>query len=162
MTRPKILLITGMLALLAACTSKSTESHGVTTNASDTPVMTVYKSPTCGCCGAWVEHMREAGFTVKVVEEANVAPRKQALGVPARLGSCHTAIVDGYVIEGHVPAEDVRALLAERPAAKGLAVPGMPIGSPGMEVGDRRDPYQVLLFTETGSSTVFATHAGAH
>lgn len=118
--------------------------------------MTVYKSPTCGCCGAWVDHIRQAGFTVEVVEEANVAPRKRALGVPARLGSCHTAVVDGYVIEGHVPAEDIQRLLAERPVTRGLAVPGMPVGSPGMEMGSRADPYEVLLFDENGKTQVFA------
>ncbi len=162
MRAPKTLLIAGMLALLAACSPKGTEPTGLKADANDAPVMTVYKSPTCGCCGAWVEHMRDAGFTIKVVEEANVAPRKQALGVPSHLGTCHTAIVDGYVIEGHVPAEDIRRLLAERPAARGLAVPGMPIGSPGMEMGDRHDPYQVLVFDETGVATVFSTHADAN
>lgn len=111
-----------------------------------TPVLQVYKSPFCGCCGAWVEHMRDAGLTVQVTELDDVETVKRDLGVPETLHSCHTALIDGYVIEGHVPAREVLRLLRERLPATGLAVPGMPIGSPGMEQGDQRDPYSVILF----------------
>ena len=105
----------------------------------------VYKSPTCGCCGAWVEHMRAAGFTVVVTEVDNPSAARARLGMPDRYGSCHTATVGGYVLEGHVPAAEVKRLLATQPAALGLSVPGMVPGSPGMETGTRHDPYQVLL-----------------
>lgn len=115
----------------------------------------VYKSPTCGCCGAWITHMRSAGFAVQVTDLDDVGPVKARLGVAADLQSCHTAVVDGYVIEGHVPARDVLQLLAKRPAATGLAVPGMPMGSPGMEQDGQQDPYQVVLFSPTRRS-VFA------
>jgi len=108
--------------------------------------MTVYKSPWCGCCEAWIDHLRANGFTVAVKEQEDLDPVKRAFGVPAAMESCHTAVVDGYVIEGHVPAADIKRLLAERPQARGLAVPGMPAGSPGMEQGGQRDPYEVILF----------------
>lgn len=121
------------------------------------PVLDVYKSPYCGCCGAWVEHMRGASFQVRVTETEDLDPIKARLGVPPDLRSCHTAVIDGYVIEGHVPARDVTRLLADRPTAIGLAVPGMPIGSPGMEQGGQRDPYQVMLFSSSGRS-VFARY----
>ncbi|AFT68741.1 putative metal-binding protein [Alloalcanivorax dieselolei B5] len=111
----------------------------------------VYKSPTCGCCIKWVEHMRENGFDVKVHETHNLQPIKEKAGLRAGLGSCHTAFIDGYTIEGHVPAKEVKRLLEERPEAVGLTVPAMPIGSPGMEMGDRQDPYEVLLFDEKGT-----------
>lgn len=108
--------------------------------------VTVYKSPTCGCCGAWVEHLRESGFTVAVRNMDDLTPIKRQHQVPDALQGCHTGIVGGYVVEGHVPAADVFRLLAERPQARGLAVPGMPVGSPGMEQGDRREAYEVVLF----------------
>ncbi len=119
--------------------------------------MTVYKSPTCGCCSAWIDHMRAAGFTVTARDVDDVGPIKERHGVPMGLGSCHTAVIDGYVVEGHVPADSVRRLLAERPDAAGLAVPGMPSGSPGMENG-RRDPYDVLLFDTRGGVSVWDRH----
>lgn len=114
--------------------------------------VTVYKTPWCGCCGDWVAHMRDNDFSVIVKELADLDPVKANHGVSDDLASCHTALVDGYVLEGHVPADDVKRLLAERPKARGLAVPGMPIGSPGMEQGNERDPYQVILFGETGKT----------
>lgn len=142
--------------LLGACGADDPASAA---RSSDSPPpITVYKSPTCGCCGLWVDHMREAGFRVEVIEEQNLGPRKAALGVPPGMGSCHTATVGGYVIEGHVPADDVRRLLLERPAARGLAVPGMPIGSPGMEMGHRRDPYTVWLLRQDSPPQAFAHH----
>lgn len=117
----------------------------------------VYRSPSCGCCGAWISHMRANGFEARVIETDDLAPIKSRLGVAEDLQSCHTALVEGYVIEGHVPAADVKRLLTERPAALGLAVPGMPLGSPGMEQGDRRERYKVILFAKTGRS-VFVQH----
>lgn len=118
------------------------------------PLVEVWKSPTCGCCKDWVAHMQDNGFRVTVHETGNVAARAR-LGIPNELGSCHTARVEGYAIEGHVPAGDVRRLLREKPKAIGLAVPGMPIGSPGMdgpEYGGRKDPYDVLLVRSNGVS----------
>ena len=118
--------------------------------------LTVYKSPTCGCCGKWIDHMKAAGFQVKVVDLDDLTEIKQASGVPMKLRTCHTAVVGNYAIEGHVPADVVKKLLAEKPAGAGIAVPGMPIGSPGMEVGNQKDSYEVLLFDKTGKTTVFA------
>lgn len=109
------------------------------------PLVEVWKSESCGCCGAWVEHLQAHGFQVKVNNVRGPAEYREKLGMPDEFGSCHTAVVQGYVLEGHVPAREIRRLLAERPAAIGLAVPGMPVGSPGMEVGDRRDAYDVIL-----------------
>ncbi|WP_186418150.1 DUF411 domain-containing protein [Bosea sp. CS1GBMeth4] len=124
------------------------------------PKMTVTRDPNCGCCGSWVAHVRAAGFTVEVVEVADVAPLKQRLGVPDALASCHTAEIGGYVVEGHVPAEAIRRLLVERPQATGLAVPGMPLGSPGMDVpGQAPDRYEVVIFS-AGRQNVFARYRG--
>lgn len=128
-----------------------------TTTPDPLPAVTVYKSPTCGCCTKWVEHLQASGFEVKMVDMPNVAPMKEQLGLPRDLGSCHTAVVDGYVVEGHVPADVVKKMLAERPKAVGIAVPGMPIGSPGMEQGDRKDPYDIVLFTRDGTRSVYAS-----
>ncbi|MGH8659705.1 MAG: DUF411 domain-containing protein [Gammaproteobacteria bacterium] len=119
--------------------------------------VTVYKSPSCGCCTKWVKHMEASGFTVEARDVLDVNPYKQKLGLPLGLGSCHTAVVDGYLIEGHVPAEDIRRLLQEEPEAKGLAVPGMPMGSPGME-GPRKDRYEVLLIDKEDRTSVYARH----
>ncbi|MBC8445162.1 MAG: DUF411 domain-containing protein [Rhodospirillaceae bacterium] len=119
--------------------------------------ITVYKSPTCGCCAGWVDHMKENGFSVAVKEREDLSPIKSHYGVPENLESCHTAEVEGYTIEGHVPASDVLRLLAERPKARGLAVPGMPIGSPGMEMGNEKEPYPVVIFGEDGQF-IYARH----
>jgi hypothetical protein len=111
--------------------------------------MTVYKDPNCGCCSKWVKHMTAAGHTVNTVNTKDMINIKRTLGVPEQLYSCHTAKIDGYVLEGHVPATDVEKLLSERPKARGLAVPGMPFGSPGMEVpGVSPDSYEVILFDD--------------
>ena len=120
----------------------------------------VAKSPTCGCCGAWVDHMRQAGFDVKVenLEHDALQALKARLGISPRHASCHTARIAGYVIEGHVPAPDVRRLLQDRPQGIGLTVPGMPIGSPGMEMGDEREPYDVVLIKPDGSGETFQAH----
>jgi hypothetical protein len=120
------------------------------------PVVEVWKDPNCGCCRDWIVHLEREGFTVVAHDTGNVSARRR-LGMPSRFGSCHTATVGGYVIEGHVPAEDIRRLLARRPDALGLAVPGMPVGSPGMDgaiYGGRRDPYDVLLVRRDGSAEV--------
>ncbi|NBJ13393.1 DUF411 domain-containing protein [Microvirga arsenatis] len=115
------------------------------------PKMVVTKDPNCGCCTAWIEHVRAAGFDVSVVESPDVNRLKVRLGVPPALASCHTAEIGGYVIEGHVPAATIKRLLSEKPEAKGLAVPGMPVGSPGMEVpGAEPDTYEVVLFGPAG------------
>ena len=146
MFRNKLLYILAPLTLMAS------------TGAAAAATVNVTKSATCECCSGWVEHMKKAGFTVKVNVVDDVAPTKRRLGVPAALSSCHTSEVGGYVIEGHVPAADVRTLLAKRPKATGIAVPGMVVGSPGMEEGGRRQPYQTLLFDKTGTTKVFASH----
>lgn len=119
------------------------------------PPMTVYKTKTCGCCGKWVEHLRANGFTVNVKEVAGTEEIRRQFGVPEQLASCHTGVIAGYAVEGHVPAADVRRLLKEKPKGKGISVPGMPLGSPGMEQGPRKDPFSVMLFDEKGGSVVF-------
>jgi len=124
---------------------------------SGTPIE-IWKTPTCGCCKLWVDHMRAAGFRPTVHDLNDVSPIKRKLGVPSALESCHTAVVGGYTIEGHVPADVVRQALKERPKIAGLAVPGMPMGSPGMEQGALVDPYDVVAFDKTGKMTVFASH----
>ena len=132
---------------------------GVRTGAQKGPAVQVYKDPTCGCCALWVEHLRKAGFVATVTDVADMNALKTKHGVPPRARSCHTALVGDYVIEGHVPAEDVQRLLKQRPAVVGLAVPGMPIGSPGMEVaGMKPQAYDVLAFDKAGQTTVFAAH----
>lgn len=119
----------------------------------------VYKTPTCGCCRRWVEDMNQAGFPLRVVDLDDLAPIKRRLGVPAALTGCHTAVIGGYVIEGHVPPQDVARLLKARPVALGLSVPGMPQSAPGMETpGARREPYDTLLMAKNGPPTVFMHH----
>ncbi len=129
--------------------------------AADTlPLVTVNKDPNCGCCGAWVDHLRKAGFAVEIIETSSLQAVKLRLGVPAELASCHTAQVGGYVIEGHVPAPAILRLISEKPEGKGLAVPGMPIGSPGMEMeGSDPDIYDVVLFG-AGANRIFARYKG--
>lgn len=125
------------------------------------PIVEVYTTPTCGCCSKWVDHLRDAGFEVRTTEMQDLADLKASHGVPRHLESCHTALVAGYVLEGHVPATDIQRLLLERPAVRGLAVPGMPIGSPGMELpGRKAEPYDVVAFDDHGHTEVFATHGG--
>ena len=118
------------------------------------PIVDVYKTASCGCCGAWVKHMKENGFTVRAHDVANPSDYREKFGIPKQFGSCHTAKVGGYAIEGHVPAADVRRLLVAKPKARGLAVPAMPLGSPGME-GPRKDPFDVLLVKANGSTSVY-------
>jgi hypothetical protein len=147
-TRRSLLLVLGALpfATLAQQAGKT--------------LVEVWKDTNCGCCKDWVTHLESNGFAVKVNDSGNTAMRAK-LGVPAKLGSCHTALVGGYAIEGHVPAKDIRRLLKDKPQAVGLAVPGMPVGSPGMDgkiYGDRRDPYDVLLVLKNGDAKVFASY----
>lgn len=120
--------------------------------------LTVHRSPTCLCCGKWVAHLKRSGFVVNDRETPDMDAIKDKYGVPVALRSCHTAIVEGYVVEGHVPAGDIRELLKARPKSIGLTVPGMPVGTPGMEMGGRRDPFATLMFDESGQSRVFHDH----
>lgn len=119
------------------------------------PVVNVHKSPTCGCCGKWVDHMKASGFEVVTHETDNLAEHKARLGVPAAMGSCHTAEVGGYLVEGHVPANEVKRLLAQRPRARGVVVPGMPASAPGMD-GPRKIAYEVLLLKNDGATLTYA------
>ena len=120
------------------------------------PTIAVYKSPSCGCCAKWVDHLKTSGFQVTVHDQDDLTETRATLGVPRALGSCHTAVVGSYVIEGHVPADLIQRILKERPAVRGLAVPGMPAGSPGME-GGRQDRYEVLTFQRDGKTAVYAS-----
>lgn len=128
--------------------------------ASEKPLITVWKSPTCGCCKDWITYVEKNGFATKVISDGNDQIRKK-MGVPIQFGSCHTAVIDGYAIEGHVPAREIKRLLAEKPNAVGIAVPAMPIGSPGMdgpEYGSRKDPYDVLLISKNGQSQIYQSY----
>jgi hypothetical protein len=146
------MLVTGLLGSLAMSARAPAAEPGL-------PKVVVYKSATCGCCKLWVEHLRKAGFAVEANDVDNMQPIKERVGVPYGMGSCHTAEVGGYFVEGHVPAEDVKRLLRQHPEAKGLTVPGMPAGSPGMEVPSGEvQPYEVLLVAKDGSTSVFARH----
>ena len=117
--------------------------------------MTVYKSATCGCCNKWIQHMEDNGFNIKAIDVRDMDLVKQQYGIHRELASCHTAVVDGYVVEGHVPADDVKRLLNEKPEVLGLSVPGMPVGSPGMEMGDRVDEYAVIAIDKNGEAQIF-------
>lgn len=157
-----------VLSVVAACSQRGEEPAGDTMAAVNVaatprpaadaaPVVTVYKSPTCTCCTAWVDHMKESGFRVVSIDTSNLEAIKRRYGVAPEHAACHTAIVGDYVVEGHVPAEDVRRLLAQRLAIIGVAVPGMPVGSPGME-GAYKQSYDVLAFARGGVTSVFSKH----
>lgn len=147
--------VAGMGALLMNRPAQAGAAAGRVDGAGQ--IVTVYRTPTCGCCKAWEDHLRVNGYTVESVELASLDEVKAEHGVPRPLQSCHTAIVDGYVVEGHVPAEDVARLLAERPDIAGLAVPGMPAGSPGMALpGRAAQPFEVFAFSEGGTAEVWA------
>ncbi|MGR8931730.1 MAG: DUF411 domain-containing protein [Gammaproteobacteria bacterium] len=122
--------------------------------------ITVYRSPTCGCCGKWIEHVKQHHFSVKDIVSDDMQAVKQKFGVPANLASCHTAVVEGYVVEGHVPAVDIEKLLETKPDVVGISAPGMPMGSPGMEMGGRADDFDVVSFDKAGQVEVFAKHKG--
>lgn len=148
---PALLLAVGLSPVGQAAAPKARVSP---------PEMTVYRSPTCGCCGKWLEHMKQNGFAVKDVLTEDMDSIKHQQGIPDNLKSCHTALVGGYRVEGHVPASDVRALLEKKPAVVGISVPGMPAGTPGMEMGGRKDPYAVVQFDKGGEPTVFHDYSG--
>lgn len=143
---------------LAACSEGPATAAGSSEADAGLPTMVAYRSPSCGCCELWVEHMRAAGFRVDVEVTNDMERVKRQAGVPPGGGSCHTAHVGDYFVEGHVPAADIKRLLAEMPDARGLTVPGMPKGSPGMEQGGIREPYDVLLVGNDGSTSIFASH----
>ncbi len=149
MLRKNVVLATATAMLLAV--SAPSQQSG--------PLVTVYKLATCGCCGKWVEHLKANGFIVKVQEVNDASAYERQYHVPRSMESCHTAVVNGYTIEGHVPAADIERLLSERPKAAGLAVPGMPVGSPGME-GARTDAYSVFIFNESSNTSVYARYPG--
>ncbi|NOT25812.1 MAG: DUF411 domain-containing protein [Acidobacteria bacterium] len=145
---------TAFLAVMVSMSGASAQRQ-----APQGPLVQVYKSPTCGCCANWVKHLQDNGFATRVVEFDDLGDIKAKNQVPRSAQSCHTATVDGYALEGHVPAADVKRLLKERPAVLGLAVPGMPIGSPGMEVpGVKAQAYNVMSFDRKGQLTVYASH----
>ena len=153
--------------VLAGCTAIEDSGMSATLSPEDVAIaqaalaseITVFRSPTCGCCGQWIEHAKAAGFQVKDEVTEDMEAIKQQYGVPQSLTSCHTTVVGEYVVEGHVPAEDVQKLLIEKPDVAGIGVPGMPIGSPGMESGDYTEPYTVFSFTESGEIDAFAEHS---
>lgn len=128
-------------------------------SAAAAPIVEVYKSKTCGCCEGWIDHLKANGFTVKAHDVANPSDYREKFGIPQEFGSCHTGLVQGYALEGHVPAREIKRLLAERPQAIGLAVPSMPLGSPGME-GQRSDPYDVFLVQAGGRRSVYKHYTG--
>ena len=145
----------------AAPAAPTADPEGATAAIADSalPHVVVHKTPTCGCCGSWIEHLRDAGFSVEAQDHDDLGPAKERLGVPYGKGSCHTAEVGGYLVEGHVPAEDIKRLLAEKPDARGLVLPGMPVGSPGMESPDGFvQPYTVELVERDGSTRPWASH----
>ena len=174
MTRPSAIAILGLVTF-AACAKPETEATSsdsvsaggapapsatqtVAANPADSSLITVYKTPTCGCCALWVDHMRANGFRVAVTDVAQLAPVKATHGVPGDVATCHTGKIGGYFVEGHVPAEDVRRMLRERPDIIGIAVPGMPQGSPGMEQGGATESYDVIAIGRDGSRKVWASH----
>lgn len=167
MTPIRTALAAAGLLLLGACAPDADEAAATRAEADEqaqvpaaaAPAITVHRTATCGCCGKWEDHLREAGFTVASEIHRDMRPVRHELGVPEALASCHTGVVDGYAVEGHVPAAAVKALLAERPDVRGLAVPGMPIGSPGMEYpGVRGEAFDVLLVQDDGSAETFYRH----
>ena len=163
MARPNTLPRRRFLAM-AAVSALSAAAGTAIASAPAAPVLVeVWKDPNCGCCGDWVKHLEANGFKVKVNDTGNTAMRAK-LRVDNNYGSCHTALVGGYALEGHVPAREVQRLLREKPDAIGLAVPGMPVGSPGMDgavYGDRKDAYQVMLLTRDGGARVYQSYPGS-
>lgn len=141
--------------LLIACTES--ESEPKLESVSDFPTVQVYKSPTCGCCSKWVAHLEANGFKVKATDVDDMSLVKRSHGIPEALASCHTAIVGDYLVEGHVPAEDIIKMLKQKTAIVGIAVPGMPIGSPGME-GGNPEAYDVVSFNADGGTEIFSSH----
>lgn len=126
--------------------------------AEEKPTIVVYKSATCGCCTEWVKHLEDNGFIVKAKNVDNLNKYKEQANVPYGLGACHTGFIEGYAVEGHVPASDIKRMLTEKPNIRGLAVPGMPMGSPGMDYGNKKDAYQVIGYTKSGKTEVFTSY----
>jgi len=154
MSRNKILMTFGTLALAAIAAGWLWPGSG---NTGERIKVVMYQNPACGCCGRWAKHMERNGFDVEIHKSAELNRIKEREGITAATAACHTAFVDGYVVEGHVPARDVKRLLRERPQVHGITVPGMPMGSPGME-GSYRDSYEVLTFDANGDTTVFSSY----
>lgn len=143
----------------ATATASAVEATAGATIDRELPLAIVHKTASCGCCGVWADHLKAAGFAVEIRDTDDMHPVKQRLGVPAGKASCHTAEIGGYVVEGHIPASDIKRLLKERPTARGLVLPGMPAGSPGMEMPDGHvQPYTVELVLADGSTQPFAQH----
>lgn len=149
-------VVPGLTAKEVAGSSKTPSE--ATVEPSGRLAITVYKHPQCGCCGKWIDHLEANGFTVTTVNREDMAAIKAEYGVTSEVASCHTAMADGFVIEGHVPAEDIKSLLDQRPEVVGISVPGMPMGSPGMEAGGEKEPFQVLTFDAKGRTGVVAVH----
>ncbi len=157
MKRPTGRTIALAVAFMTVALTTAAVRTSSTITAAKKPTITVYKDPACGCCKKWIEHLVKNGYRVDAKDTPNMTEIKRTLGVPERLTACHTAVVNGYLIEGHVPAADIDRLLEQKPGVAGLAVPGMPAGSPGMEgMGTQR--YQVLTFDKNGKTKVFASH----
>jgi hypothetical protein len=150
----------GLLLTLLAASSQAEESVWDKAQISyfGPSNITVYRSPSCGCCKKWVKHLEKHHFTVKDVPTNNIQSIKQQYGIPPELASCHTAIINGYAIEGHVPADDIKQLLIDKPEIAGLTVPAMPVGTPGMEMGGRKDPFRVLQFDKEGKAQSFSEY----
>ncbi len=153
-SRATVILAFGLLVL--SCSNEQTPDN-TTPNIVENKrsEVVVYKSASCGCCGNWVKHMEQAGFHVTVNNQKNLNSIKDQYGVISHLQSCHTAIIDGYVFEGHIPADTIQRFIEEKPDAVGLAVPGMPIGSPGMEQGNQKDSYDIVIFKQNGENRVY-------
>jgi hypothetical protein len=157
MKRPPVRTIALAMAFIALALTTAAARMSPSNPAAKKPTITVYKDPSCGCCKKWIEHLVKHGYRVDAKDTPNMTEIKRTLGVPDALTACHTAVVNGYLIEGHVPAADIDRLLEQKPRIAGLAVPGMPAGSPGMEgMGTQR--YQVLTFDKSGKTKVFASH----
>lgn len=150
------LMLLAVVWMQSACAD---DAASVST-ADSPPLLVMHRDPSCGCCGDWAEHMQANGFEVEVRETNAINAVRKELGVPAQLASCHTAEVGGYLVEGHVPADAVQALLEQQPEIAGISVPGMPVGSPGMEMGERVDEYPVVAFDAEGRMTLFARYRG--
>jgi len=149
-----------LLLVIASFGLKANEQENVQAKASETIEIEVYRSPTCGCCSKWIKHLQENQFVVKDFVTNDVQVIKDKYGVPSNMSSCHTAIVDGYVVEGHVPAADIKKLLKVKSKVIGISVPGMPVGTPGMDMGGRKDPYQVVSFDKENNVQVVNSYKG--
>lgn len=154
----RLFFIIGLLALSFGSYAAE-ESVSIAEAAKVEPIeITVYRSPTCGCCGKWIAHLKENNFQIKDIVTEDMQEIKDKYGVPKEMASCHTAIIDGYVIEGHVPANDIKVLLKMKPAIIGISVPGMPVGTPGMEMGGKKDAYKVIGFDKNKQYQIFNSY----